>query len=511
MIVYREQSRAVAAAGVLARVEDARDPLDRLIALGELEAGVADALSPECDSDHPLLAALRRAAIRNEAPRLEGLPETITVSVPEGYAWYALYPDTYQLAARDFWRDARPERVAVIGIRSIGASLSAVVAAALLDAGCEVRSWTVRPRGHPFDRTLRLAPDLERRWRELAGWYFAVVDEGPGLSGSSFASVAEALSAVGVPDHRIVLFPSWDPGGAAFVSERARLRWPSHRKYVRSFEDLGLFANARDLSGGAWRACFWETDVRRPAAQPQHERRKYLLDGRLWKFAGLGRFGRRALERARMLAGEGFAPPVAGLENGFLVTEWVPGRPLAPGEVTPQLIDAMARYLAFLRRAFPCAREVTHARLAEMVRYNAGVDLRLDCPDAPACGIDNRMFPHEWLLTPSGYLKTDGVEHHDDHFFPGPQDIAWDLAAAEIEFAMTPAEAEALAARYAALSGDRSIRARIPFHRLAWLAFRLGYCEMAAGALGHGPDAARFRELRARYAALLSLEVPRHA
>jgi hypothetical protein len=519
MIVYREQSRTVATAGVLARIEDSRNPLERLIEIGELEAGVADALCPERDSAHPMLEALRRAAIRNEVPRLAGLPESITVSVPEGYAYYALYPEAYRMAAREFWKSARPASVAAIGIRSIGTSLSAVVANELEAAGCEVHSWTVRPRGHPFDRVLAVAPEIERRWRELAGAYFAVVDEGPGLSGSSFTSVAEALSALGVPDHRIVLFPSWDPGPSNFVSEKARRRWPLHRKYFKSFEDLGFFDGARDFSGGAWRAHACESEVDEPAVQPQHERRKYLRDGLLFKFAGLGRYGRRALDRAGRLAAEGFAPPVEGLENGFVAGPWMPGRPLAPGCACPGLLETMARYLAFLRRAFPCRRAVSYGELAEMIRVNVAEGLGpewaerlgpLEPPEAPACAIDNRMFPHEWLEAPSGYLKTDGVDHHDDHFFPGPQDIAWDLAAAVVEFDLDPAQAEALAARYAALAGDRDIRARLPFHRLAWLAFRLGYADMAIGACPEGPDRARFRRLRERYAALLREEIPRH-
>ncbi|HWQ54126.1 MAG TPA: hypothetical protein VN442_10615 [Bryobacteraceae bacterium] len=508
MIVYREQSRTVPTAEVLARIEAAGNPLERLIEIGELEAGVADALSPDCDRDHPVLAALRRAAIRNEAPRIPGLPETITISVPEGYAYYALYPETYRMAARAFWNEARPARVAVLGIRSIGTSLSAVVAAELEGAGCEVHSWTVRPRGHPFDRRLIAEPELQRRWRELAGAYFAVVDEGPGLSGSSFASVVAALSAAGVPEQRIVLFPSWTPDGSAFVSEAARLCWPRHRKYVASFEDLGMFPGARDLSSGNWRTCIG-AEV---AVQPQHERRKYLADGRLYKFAGLGRYGRGAFERAQVLAAAGFGPPVEELASGFVSGPWVSGRPLVPGDMTDDLLDVMARYLAFRSREFQCRGG---SQLTEMIRVNVeeGLGLRLDLspPDGHACAIDNRMFPHEWLRTASGYLKTDAVDHYDDHFYPGPQDIAWDLAAAAIEFDMDAEAATALASRYVAHSDDRGIHSRLPFHRLAWLAFRLGYADMAAGALGDTPDGARFRRQRERYAELLLREIRRYA
>ena len=41
------------------------------------------------------------------------------------------------------------------------------------------------------------------------------------------------------------------------------------------------------------------------------------------------------------------------------------------------------------------------------------------------------MGPHAWLRDENGRLiKTNGSVHGDDHFFPGPCDIAWDLAGA---------------------------------------------------------------------------------
>jgi hypothetical protein len=79
--------------------------------------------------------------------------------------------------------------------------------------------------------------------------------------------------------------------------------------------------------------------------------------------------------------------------------------------------------------------------------------------------LDGRMLPHEWLITEAGYKKTDALDHHDDHFFPGAQDIAWDLAGAAVEFRMSP---DALVDRYLREQRDptlgaacRSIRSRI--------------------------------------------------
>src|SRR5436853_406434 len=53
--------------------------------------------------------------------------------------------------------------------------------------------------------------------------------------------------------------------------------------------------------------------------------------------------------------------------------------------------------------------------------------------------VDGRMNPHEWLGTADGrLLKTDGATHGDDHFFPGPTDIAWDIAGAAVEWNLHP-------------------------------------------------------------------------
>lgn len=507
MIVYREQKRLEETAALVARVEAASAaelPLD----LGELEAGVADALSPDCDWESPVSCALREAGIlaalgdrAGALARLRAcpLPARVSVSKPEGYAYYAVYPELYREAAVRFFEEVRPERAVVIGIRSIGTSLSAAVAGVLRERGCEVDSWTVRPRGHPFDRRLSLAGELEARWRALAGAHFAVVDEGPGLSGSSFACVARKIAKLGIPDDRIVLFPGWVPDGSGFRSESARDQWRRHRKYCVEFAGI---PGARDLSAGLWRELFYTEEPGYPAVQPQHERRKYLRDGALWKFAGLGRYGRARLERARRLAGYGFAPAVTGMENGFLITEFISGRPLRENGVSERLLDAMARYLALLQREFPCARPVPYDEIREMIAINSpGAAVPADgaVRDGHTVAVDSRMLPHEWLETAGGFIKTDGIDHHDDHFFPGCQDIAWDLAGACVEFSLGNAAAEYLLARYESLSKDADIRRRLPFYRTAYLSYRYGYVSLAAEALGGTAEGRRFERLRARY------------
>jgi hypothetical protein len=133
-----------------------------------------------------------------------------------------------------------------------------------------------------------------------------------------------------------------------------------------------------------------------------------------------------------------------------------------------------------------------------MIRTNIGQEIEAP-QEGTVVAIDGRMLPHEWLETQRGIIKADSLEHHDDHFFPGCQDIAWDIAGAAVEWGVS---LEALADRYLRLTTDSTLRKRLPFYRTAYRAYRYGYCQMAIDSLGDSPDGERFRTLRSRYADL---------
>jgi hypothetical protein len=307
---------------------------------------------------------------------------------------------------------------------------------------------------------------------------------------------------------------------------------------VVSFEELmldsGRLAGAHeaasdhlvDVSAGAWRQRWIGAPRDYPAVQPQHERRKYLIGSahgaaragsRLLKFVGLGRRGRAAHARAERLADVGFAPRPLALAEGFLALETVNATPLTPGSPTPRLIDRIAQYLAFLERECRVSDACAADTLREIVEVNLGEGLGIDprpaltrlrdadaaVRDAPAIALDARMLPHEWLRHGDEYLKTDGLDHHDDHFHPGPHDIAWDLAATAEEFGLTPVQLAHLTDRYRTLTGDRTVNRRLPLHRAAYLAFRLGYSTLAAESLAGSEEAARWHREMRRYAARL--------
>jgi hypothetical protein len=554
MIVYRLQERSVRTRREIDELRGRLEQIGRyaspdhagiqeiLIHLGEIESGVMDAIdagihSAEASTFRNAMTAAGRLLCRSwrggmgdewvnrcraaldQIAALD-LPNAIVTSAPEGYAYYGLFPEMYIEAAEQFWRDSPPDNVVVIGIRSIGTSLSAVVAARLAEFGCRVQSATVRPHGHPFDRVVQIP---RATWKDAGQCWFAVVDEGPGLSGSSFAAVSKALESIGAPDERVVLFPAWDPDPSGFVNESARARWTRHRKYIGSFRPEWLGGVSQDLSAGKWRDKMYPTEAEFPAVQPQHERRKYLDGpGRLLKFEGLGRYGNGRFALADELARAGFSPSARSLSNGFISFDFVPGRPLRPGDTSRGILDRIASYAAFRARQFPVERSLSFDDMMQMIEVNArealgsdagGLDaVRAEFEDRAAVAVDGRMLPHEWLDTGQQLLKTDATDHCADHFFPGGADILWDIAGAAIEFQLDAGERDYLIERYGAISGDRPSRDVLRFYEVAYAAFRLGYSTLAAHATSGTADHERFKAMAARYRNLmmlkLSAEVP---
>jgi hypothetical protein len=316
----------------------------------------------------------------------------------------------------------------------------------------------------------------------------------------------------------------------------ARERWSRHRKYLGDF-DRDWIASGRlaqrfgstivsELSAGAWREYAYRASSEYPAIQPQHERRKFLAargrdDRVLIKFAGLASYGENHHRRDVRLADAGFAPDVAGFADGFVAFQWTDGRPMERSDANPEFLRTAARYLAWIRCNERTGTTADPQPLIEMMELNIREGLgagwsasaaRVARMDAAIRGqtavrIDGRMMPHEWLRTSSGFIKTDGSSHYDDHFYPGIQDIAWDLAGLSIEFDLGEAAEKFLVAEYIARSEDTTISDRLPFFRVAYLAFRLGYTTLSTQALGSSADGTRMGRERHRFARRLGAEL----
>lgn len=518
-----------------------------LIEAGELEQAVEDAGG----FDEAFLAASRSATnaiaevlhrvwqqggnaggmpVPEEAVKLfESSPAVdceVRVKVPEGFAFYTLFPEQY-IASATAWADAHVDRrgpVLVVGIRSIGTTLSAVVRAALNAAGWRVHRITVRPKGHPFDRRANFnAADLK------GVEYAIVVDEGPGASGSSMAAVARGLVEAGFDPSRISFLPGHGGEPGPHASDEVRRWWSTTRRYSVPLADLrwsgrslkqklverterllpgAVVERVEDLSGGLWQDVLFSDAEPKPAAFPAFERTKYrctLRDGRavLWKFAGLGAEAERIVAQIAARADAGWTSRPLGMAFGFVGLPWIEGRALSRRDLSQPLLEQIGFYIGESAGVPLDTLEESTAfeRLREMLYWNAWESLgdraaqrSRELSNAAAQSIgdqpilsygDGRLAPHEWIRTSTGSLqKVDCAGHDCDHTVIGRQPLIWDVAGAVIEWGLD----ETNAARLVDEVAPGVLPDLLRFYCAAYAAFRVGMAAMC------GVDTAVFRE-----------------
>jgi hypothetical protein len=522
-----------------------------LVRAGELEQGLydaPDALGPDPRARRRALAGIRHAATSiaaafdrsyDRAPEgarlalgrarralnaLRGRAGSAPVAVPEGFAYYALYPESYRDSAIRWAReraDSAAKDVLVVGIRTIGTTLSAVVVATLRAQGFAARRLTVRPSGRPFSRTL----DGVRIPRASYG---VVVDEGPGISGSSMLAVTEAMARAGVQE--ISLLSAHEQGPGCQASDAARSAWERCRRYAASASPLlfdgrtlaeelwtgvrpllgGELQRSIDLSGGAWRPLHYENAGAWPAVCRSLERPKVLCisqrgDRVLFKFAGIAAapgfdrsLANSTARRSARLAALGFSPRLLGEAHGFVAWDWVDGRPLEAKDASPAFLGRMGAYIA--RASGPpldatasrAARARTEAMLLANIRECVGTEahdeavaeLRLvhEEPGWPCAG-DGHLAPHEWIRSKGGpILKVDVGGHDLDHTWTGSQPVAWDLAGALEEWDLHGTDETAMLRGYQDAGGATIPGAALRVYRLAYAAHRAGQSSLFAQA-----------------------------
>lgn len=488
---------------------------DALIQAGELEAGVADSGFPAAPESAQLTDTLAGALCGGDSREkaralLEVLriPEQVCISPPEGFTYYALHPLDFRDAVAQL--PTGSQSVAVIGIRSIGTTLGAVVLASIKQERREASRITVRPTGHPYSRTMNFT-DVEKRWistQSHNGADFVVVDEGPGRSGSTFLSVAEALVECGVAAERITLLGSRQPDPASLLAEGAANRWARFRFIAASSSISCRFARDIYAGGGCWRSLLLEESQDWPDSWTDMERLKFVSPDRrtIFKFEGMGRVGAEIRVRAFALAEAGFSPSVTNAGDGFLAYDLLNGRALTLGDRKPDLLDFMASYCAF-RAANFCAKSNTGSQLKEMLDFNLLTELghKVRLPEhvlstSRPVFVDGRMQPHEWVRDGRrGIQKTDATSHGDDHFFPGPCDIAWDLAGIGVEWRLRREQSEYLLRKFEQLSGMSKTAERLPAYKLAYAVFRSGFCKMASESVSDSAEQVRLRFAYQRY------------
>jgi hypothetical protein len=548
LLVFREDQRRVCGHTLKAALaeqirllccDNSRERLiGALLLAGELECGLADAHAEGAHSAELLTDRIADALLQDERGckarefqsnthsanshnltfqtllyTTRDLPaiEQLSIATPEGFAYYALHPLAYadvleQICGPD-------DHLLVVGIRSIGTTLSAVMAAAARLRGMKAERFTVRPQGHPYNRTAEFSQRQLSAIKQciLSGTTFAVVDEGPGLSGSSFLAVAEALEQAGAPQEKIVLASSHPPNVDALCAAGAACRWRRFR-CVAVAQEARRPAEAADfIGGGKWRNLAFANAQEWPASWTSFERLKYVSSTannelRLHKFSGLGHYGDKVFERELKVAAAGFGPLPLREGDGFVSYPWISyqrtsGSPLSARDISPEVLARMAQYCAFRVRSFSVELAELNAlqQMAEHNLHELGLDLPVELRLEHPVIADGRMQPHEWLLTKEGgLLKTDSGSHGDDHFFPGPSDIAWDLAGAIVEWHMSEQQAREFIDLYRCASGDDAAL-RIDGFIRAYAVFRAAYCLMAANAMSGSDEQPRLQRAADEY------------
>ena len=463
------------------------------------------------------------------------------MKLPEGFAFYALYPERYMESARRWAAECAPnseDTLLIVGVRSIGTGLSAVAAAVLQAQGRRVSRCTMRPQGHPFAR--QVDPTAEQLAQISGAAWALVVDEGPGMSGSSMASVAQALAQAGLEPGRIVFLPGHggDPGGQG---DTAMQRWwATTPRYetplevarwnglalpdVLAAQTSALYNGCMPVSrveacgGGLWRKTAYTGPQDWPSACAAFEMPKYLCtlengDRVLWKFAGLatGADGRAQEESLFDLLTErskaGWTSAPLDRSMGFVALPWVAGTLLTRADANADTLRHIARYLAAV--SGPPLAEAEHqaalARLADMLYWNTWEALGEETAarmrgwseaaassdwikQAKTCG-DGHLAPHEWLRTSGGnLLKTDCNSHAADHTLVGKQCYLWDAAGAVVEWELDNASAVLFIDAVQQAAGEATPAQALTFYRLAYAAFRIGQTALCARISGHDPD-----------------------
>jgi hypothetical protein len=530
LLVFREARRRVCSrdlkSALLRNLADLPVPssadvvMAALLRAGELECAAADADDAPARAFSTVTDRLAEGLLYPGAPldaaalirNLDNaeVPDELFVSPPEGFAYYALHPLAYAEALDQI--PSLAGSLLVVGIRSIGTTLSAITAAAAHKRGLRAQRITVRPVGHPYNRRTQFSPEQADLIRRSAGsrFRFLVVDEGPGLSGASFLSVAEGLEAAGAPREDIALLCGHRPDFDSLRADDGPCRARRFRWVAASSPPRRPVGADVPIGGGEWRRRAFADETAWPASWITFERLKYLSSNpyagtKLFKFLGFGHYGEQVHEREDQAATAGFAPRPHREGNGFVSYDWLDGRPMAASDLSEAVLQRLAEYCAFRAQAFPA--NVADATAVEPMAEHNLRHLGIDHPVAltierPAV-CDGRMQPHEWLLTRDGrMLKTDSGSHGDDHFFPGPTDIAWDLAGAIVEWRMTSAQREFFLATYRRASDDDAFPRIADFIR-AYTAFRCAYFRMAANALHGGDEEARLRIAAAAYDGVL--------
>ena len=413
---------------------------------------------------------------------------------------------------------AYPDRerpIVIVGLRTAGSYFAPLIGAWLTNAGYRDADWiTIRP-------TRVMGPAEHAALADVAsrGGIAVVVDEAPN-TGSTLAKAVGLVRTAGfVQDHVALLVPihptrpDWATGPEAPALSGTRTltlpsaAWQKHQRLEAQTVQHRLteYFHARGyatLSVTASSVCSraFNRQLRTQSDEKFHTRLKRVFEvhlrdqtGRLEtryviaKSVGWGWLGYHAFVAADRLAP--FVPPVLGLRDGILYTEWLPSLPNAPQIDRQQVIATLASYtaarvgrlgldsdllrdgnrgdqhkgLTLLAAALSKAGGWKPAAILQRARIRHELT-RTPCPHPVL--IDGKMRSEEWIARGAAFLKTDFEHHGLGKTELNVTDPGYDLAEAILHFRLSPAEERALVRQYIEQSGDTSVETRLFLHKL---------------------------------------------
>jgi len=236
----------------------------------------------------------------------------------------------------------------------------------------------------------------------------------------------------------------------------------------------------------------------------------------LFKSVGWGWLGYHAYLIGTRLAD--FVPPVVGLRNGFIITEWIESSTAPEVPATDAMVEMLGAYIGARCRRLPlsgdCRFESRTYRwtgtdeIMRILRSVYGRYLnRLKMPAlrnelfkyvaARPTLIDGKIEPEEWIRARDHVYKIDFEHHNFGGAEPDLVDPAYDLAAAIFEFALTSEAEEKLLQLYEQKSADRTIDERMLIHKILY-GSRVMRHSMEKAASGKDRQKNNTRFLRAR-------------
>jgi hypothetical protein len=403
----------------------------------------------------------------------------------------------------------------VLGLRTAGSYFAPLLTACLRSAGyADVGSVTLHPKkGVAPWEAARLGHGAKR------GALVVIVDE-PLDTGATLAKAIDILRRAGIGASRVVaLLPvhrmrrDWTGELERLAISELRIvrlepeEWYKHRLLavevaqdrLRPYFQRRRYLDARVVESGAAEEFNAQLERSSDANFQARLKRVYevhLLDPSggsevryvLAKSVGWGWLGYHAFIAAEALSR--FVPPVLGLRDGILYTEWLPQA--GPGlldldrdgvvRTVASYVAARAQSLRLLSDPSPdlsrrryhegfemLARALSGAYGSRLAAALKSARIRHELSHHPCpvpTLIDGRMRREEWIAGDGTLLKTDFEHHGLGKSELNVTDPAYDLADAILGFGLSRDEERALVDSYVGQSGDRDVEARLFLNKI---------------------------------------------